>query len=234
MTGRSTMPSLSHISSLSTAWQTPKLLPPNRCELARLFSSLEYGERIAQRCAARQSYLVSDLRHARFLRRQAKQERLHAFIFGRITAWLAPGAAPPPARGLRVVEAMLDNALRSGDLAESLLGQQVVIEGLGETLLTRLGAGAAPLGFGLSRLQRRLVGQEHAHHTFGIRVLQELLESGSIRAEWASEKARRYLDVIDGMFCECADIFDALDEDPAVHRADVHRRLPAWLSPEPP
>jgi hypothetical protein len=34
---------------------------------------------------------------------------------------------------------MLVDALKSGDLAESLLGQQAVIERLSEALLTRLG-----------------------------------------------------------------------------------------------
>ena len=203
--------------------------------IARLLTFLEHGERLANECAKAQAGLAPDSASRRFLFSQARQEAAHALVFQGAIAWLAPkhlGDAPfLPA--LEEYRKILDEALARNDLLETLLAEQVILEGLGEAILTRIEEGlvkrAAPFG----RLRRILLQQEEAHHGFGRRMLERAMAEGRIDAETLRRRAQDYLALTDQMVLTLSDLFESIAEDPTAWANDVRKFLPEWLSQEP-
>ena len=199
--------------------------------IARLLTFLEHGERVAHECAKAQAALVSDSGSRRFLLSQARQEAAHGIVFQGAIAWLAPrhlGDAPfLPA--LEEYRKRLDDALALQDVLETFLAEQVILEGLGEAILSRIEEGlvkrAAPFG----RLRRMLLQQEEAHHGFGRRMLERAMAEGRIDAETLRCRAQDYLALAQNMVLTLADLFETIDEDPAAWASDVRKYLPDWL-----
>ena len=204
--------------------------------IARLLTFLEHGERLANECAKAQAALAPDFASRRFLLSQARQEAVHAVVFQGAIAWLAPkhlGDAPfLPA--LEEYRKILDEALARNDLLETLLAEQVILEGLGEAILTRIEEGlvkrAAPFG----RLRRILLQQEEAHHGFGRRMLERAMSEGRIDAETLRRRAQDYLALTDQMVLALSDLFESIAEDPTAWANDVRKFLPLWLREEEP
>ena len=207
-----------------------------RVPIARLLTFLEHGERLANECAKAQADLAPDSASRRFLLSQARQEAVHAVVFQGAIAWLAPkhlGDAPfLPA--LEEYRKILDEALARNDLLETLLAEQVILEGLGEAILTRIEEGlvkrAAPFG----RLRRILLQQEEAHHGFGRRMLERAMAGGRIDAETLCRRAQDYLALTDQMVLALSDLFESIAEDPTAWANDVRKFLPLWLREEEP
>lgn len=199
--------------------------------IARLLTFLEHGERVAHACAKGQATLAPDPGSQRFLLRQARQEAAHAIVFQGAIAWLAPrhlGDAPfLPA--LEDYRAILDEALARHDLLETFLAEQVILEGLGEAILTRIEEGlvkrAAPFG----RLRRILLQQEEAHHGFGRRMLERAIAEGRIDAETLRRRAQDYVALTNQMVLALSDLFESIAEDPTAWAKDVRTFLPEWL-----
>ena len=199
--------------------------------IARLLTFLEHGERVANECAKAQAALAPDSGSRQFLLSQARQEAAHALVFQGAIAWLAPrhlGDAPfLPA--LEEYRAILDEALAQNDLLETFLAEQVILEGLGEAILTRIEEGlvkrAAPFG----RLRRMLLQQEEAHHGFGRRMLERAMAEGRIDAETLRRRAQDYLALTDEMVLALSDLFESIAEDPTAWAKDVRKFLPEWL-----
>ena len=209
--------------------------PSEKVPIARLLTFLEHGERMANECAKAQAALAQDFGSRRFLLSQARQEAAHALVFQGAIAWLAPrhlGDAPfLPA--LEEYRKLLDDALARRDLLETFLAEQVILEGLGEAILTRIEEGlvkrAAPFG----RLRRILIQQEEAHHGCGRRMLERAMAEGRIDAETLRRRALDYLVLTDQMVLTLSDLFEAIAEDPTAWANDVRKFLPEWLSQEP-
>ncbi len=199
--------------------------------IARLLMFLEYGERMAKECAKAQAVLAPDSGSRSFLLNQARQEAAHALVFQGTIAWLAPkhlGDAPfLPA--LEEYRKVLNDALARNDLLETLLAEQVILEGLGEAILTRIEEGlvkrAAPFG----RLRRILLQQEEAHHGFGRRMLERAMVEGRIDADTLRLRAQDYLALTDRMVLALSDLFESIAEDPTAWANDVRKFLPEWL-----
>jgi len=199
--------------------------------IARLLTFLEHGERLANECAKAQAALAPDSGSRRFLISQARQEAAHGIVFQGAIAWLAPrhlGDAPfLPA--LEEYRTILSDALARKDLLETFLAEQVILEGLGETILTRIEEGlvkrAAPFG----RLRRILLQQEEAHHGFGRRMLERAMADGRIDAETLRRRAQDYLALADQMVLTLSDLFESIAEDPTAWAHDVRKFLPEWL-----
>jgi hypothetical protein len=199
--------------------------------IARLLMFLEHGERMAKECAEAQAVLAPDSGSRSFLLNQARQEAAHALVFHGAIAWLAPkhlGDAPfLPA--LEEYRKVLNDALARNDLLETLLAEQVILEGLGEAILTRIEEGlvkrAAPFG----RLRRILLQQEEAHHGFGRRMLERAMAEGRIDAETLRLRAQDYLALTDRMVLALSDLFESIAEDPTAWANDVRKFLPEWL-----
>jgi len=205
--------------------------PDEKVPIARLLTFLEHGERMANECAKAQAALAPDSGSRRFLLSQARQEAGHALVFQGAIAWLAPrhlGDAPfLPA--LEEYREKLNDALARPDLLETFLAEQVILEGLGEAILTRIEEGlvkrAAPFG----RLRRILLQQEEAHHGFGRRMLERAMAEGRIDAETLRHRAQDYLAFTDQMVLTLSDLFESIAEDPTAWANDVRKFLPAWL-----
>jgi hypothetical protein len=199
--------------------------------IARLLTFLEHGERMANECAKAQAALAPDSGSRSFLLSQARQEAAHALVFQGAVAWLAPrhlgDASFLPA--VEEYREKLNDALARQDLLETFLAEQVILEGLGEAILTRIEEGlvkrAAPFG----RLRRILLQQEEAHHGFGRRMLERAMAEGRIDAEMLRRRAQDYLVLTDRMVLTLSDLFESIDEDPTVWARDARKFLPEWL-----
>ena len=205
--------------------------PDERVPLARLLQFLEHGERLAHDCARAQAALAPDAGARRFLVGQARQEALHAAVFHGVVLWLAPrhlGACPvlPPLERYR---ALVEEAIRERRFAETLLAEQIILEGLGEAILKRLEAGLAKRKAGFGPLRRILLHQEEAHHAFGHRTLERTIEAGQASPEALRERAPEYLAVADAMVLALGDLFASIDEDAAAYIGDARSALPSWL-----
>jgi hypothetical protein len=200
--------------------------------IARLLTFLEHGERLAHTCANAQAALADEPGHRRFLLSQARQEAMHAMVFKAAVAWLAPRCLghTPVLRALEQYRRRLCDALDRKDLIETVLAEQVILEGLGEAILTRIEAGlvkrAAPYG----RLRRILLHQEEAHHQFGRRLLERAITDGKTDAVALCRHAEDYLELTQRMVLALRDLFESINEDPAAWAADVRAFLPPWLS----
>jgi len=199
--------------------------------IARLLTFLEHGERLANECAKAQAALAPDAGSRRFLLSQARQEAAHGIVFQGAIAWLAPRhlGDVPFLPALEEYRKLLGDALARQDVLETFLAEQVILEGLGEAILTRIEEGlvkrAAPFG----RLRRILLQQEEAHHGFGRRMLERAMAEGRIDAETLRRRAQDYLALADQMVLTLSDLFESIAEDPTAWAHDVQKFLPEWL-----
>lgn len=201
-----------------------------KAPIARLLTFLEHGERMAHDCAKAQAGLSADSATRRFLLNQAKQEAMHAMVFQGAIAWLAPKhlCDTPFLPALEEYRAMLDEALARRDLTETFLGEQVVLEGLGEAVLARIEEGLVKRAAPFRRLRLVLLHQEEAHHGFGRRQLERAIERGETDVTDLNRRAQRYLALTDAMVFTLRDLFESIDEDATSWAQDVRTFLPDW------
>ncbi len=202
-----------------------------KAPIARLLTFLEHGERMAKECAKAQVALAPDSGSRSFLLSQARQEAAHALVFQGAIAWLAPkhlGDAPfLPA--LEEYRKVLNDALVRNDLLETFLAEQVILEGLGKAILTRIEEGLVKRGAPFGRLRRIFLQQEEAHHGFGRRMLERAMIEGRIDVETLRFRAQDYLALTDRMVLDLSDLFESITEDPTAWANDVRKFLPEWL-----
>jgi hypothetical protein len=206
--------------------------PDERVPIARLLQFLEHGERLAYDCARAQADLAPDEGMRRFLRGQARQESYHAVVFRGAIGWLAPrhlGVCPqlPAMERYRI---LIEDAIRRKDLLETLMAEQIILEGLGEAILARIEEGLVLRKAPFARLRRILLHQEEAHHQFGRRMLARAMAAGTTSAEALRPRAEDYLALADEMVLTLTDLFESIDEDPTVWASDVQHYLPDWLA----
>lgn len=207
------------------------LSPDERVPLARLMTFMEHAERLAHDCASAQATLAPEAGMRRFLRAQAAQEASHALAFHWASNWLAPrhlGVGPALAP-LERYRALLERAIRQRNFGETLLAEQVILEGLGEAALKRIEAGLVKRGAGFARLRRTLLHQEEAHRMFGLRALGRLIADrpGSLQA--LRKVSQEYLGLADDMLITQSDVLHSIHEDPGAYQKDARNTLPAWL-----
>ena len=202
-----------------------------RVPFARLLQFLEQGEYLARDCAKAQAAMAPEAGMRRFLLGQARQEGYHAVVFQGAIAWLAPrqlGSCPMllPLERYRV---LIEEAIHQGNLAETLLAEQIILEGLGEAILKRIEAGLFKRNAPFGRLRRILLHQEEAHHGFGHRALERAMASGRTSTEALRPRGQEYLALTDAMVSAVSDLFESIDEDPAAWAADAKSHVPTWL-----
>ncbi|MBC7945348.1 MAG: hypothetical protein H7X91_08825 [Burkholderiales bacterium] len=90
-----------------------------------------------------------------------------------------PARAPPAAvqRALRRYAERIEADLAEREFTRSLVGMQVVFEGLRAVVLRKLDIGLSEHGQCFAPLRLLLLRQEDAHHEFGVRSLQRLVGS---------------------------------------------------------
>lgn len=205
--------------------------PDERVPIARLLTFLEHGERMANECAKAQSVLTIERGPQQFFKAQARQEAAHAVVFQGAIAWLAPKhlGDTPFLPALEAYRAILNDALARKDLLETVLAEQVILEGLGEAILTRIEEGLVKRHAPFGRLRRIVLHQEETHHGFGRRMLERAMAEGRIDAETLRRRAQNYLALTDQMVLTLHDLFESIDEDPSAWVRDVGKFLPQWL-----
>jgi hypothetical protein len=206
--------------------------PDERAPIARLLTFLEYGERLAHDCALAQAALAPERGMQRFLASQARQESAHAWVFQGAIAWLAPRhlGDSPFLPALERYRALLEDALRRRDLPETLLAEQLILEGLGEAILARIEEGLARRNAPFGNLRRILLRQEEAHHDFGCRMLDRFFADGATAPDQLRLRAQEYLALTDSMVGTLGDLFESIDEDPQLYTERAKSYLPAWLT----
>lgn len=205
--------------------------PDERTPIARLLRFLEKGEHLAHDCAKAQAALAPDAGMCRFLQGQARQEGYHAVVFQGAIAWLAPrhlGACPmlPPLERYR---GLIEEAIHQGNFAETLLAEQIILEGLGEAILKRIEAGLVKRNAPFGRLRGILLHQEEAHHGFGHRALERAMANGETSTEALRPRGQEYLALTDAMVTTLSDLFESIDEDPSAWASDAKNYVPSWL-----
>ena len=209
--------------------------PGEHLHLAQLLQFMVLGEQLAHDCAKAQAALASEKGMQRFLAGQARQEGRHAMIFQWVIRWLTPR----PPRSTLISEQMnqyrrlLMAAIARRDFAESLLAEQIILEGLGEAILQRLEAGLLKRKAPLQTLRRLLIQQEHAHHGFGLRTLNRMVANGEATIKHLCELAPVYLHLGKSMLFSAQDSFHSIQEDPQAYWEDFQRGLPVWLQEHP-
>jgi hypothetical protein len=206
--------------------------PDEKVPIARLLTFLAHGERMAHDCARAQAALVQDAGACRFLLSQAKQEAMHALVFQGAVAWLAPRHLGdiPLLKPLEEYRALLDQAIVQREWVETVLAEQVILEGLGEAILNRIEKGLAKRAAPFGPLRRILLQQEESHHGFGRRELELAIERGETDPESLRRRAQRYLALTDAMVLTLCDLFESIEEDATAWARDVRTFLPAWCS----
>lgn len=114
---------------------------------------------------------------------------------------------------------------------ESILTEQVILEGLGETILTRIEIGLDKRQAPFRRLRRMLLHQEEAHHGFGLRLLEQAMAEGRADLEGLRPRPQDYLALTESMVLTLCDLFETIDEDASAWAADARAFLPRWLRP---
>jgi len=206
--------------------------PDERVPIARLLTFLEYGEHLAHDCALAQATLAPEQGMQRFLLSQARQESAHAWVFQGAIAWLAPKhlGDSPFLPALDQYRALLDNALQRRDFSETLMAEQIILEGLGEAILARIEEGMAKRDAPFGRLRRVLLHQEEAHHDFGRRMLDRAFAAGTTSPDALRVHAQEYLALTDRMVSTLGDLFQSIGEDPQLYMERAKSYLPAWLT----
>lgn len=186
---------------------------------------------MAARCASAQARLPGAPALARFFARQARQERFHARVFGAAIRWVRPKGAgvAPGSAAMDGYWRLLADALARGDAAEALVGNQIVLEALGQVELEKLDAGLERRGLGFRRLRRTILAQEQAHHETGEAALAALIGSDAARRDALRSRASDYLELVEAVFAETAPLFEFFHQDVAGHRRRFEELLPAWI-----
>ena len=202
-----------------------------RIPLARLLKFLELGEQLASHCARAQISMAPEMGMKKFLSGQARQEEYHALSFKWAIGWLAPRHVDPNPciKPLDQYRILLNEAIRRKDFIESLLAEQIILEGLGEMLLKKMEKGLIKRNAPFRRLRRILIHQEEAHHAFGLRALQRAVDQGETNVEDLRGRAQGYVELAERSMTSATELFHAINEDPNEYIKDFHKHLPIWL-----
>ena len=207
--------------------------PDQRAPIARLLQFLRDGEYLASDCARAQARARAGPGHAPVSPKPGPARVLSSIVFQANIAWLAPrhlGTCPllPPMERYR---ALIEDAIRRGDFAETLMAEQIILEGLGEAILVRIEEGLAKRNAPFEGLRRMLLQQEEAHHGFGCRTLERMFAAGVTSPEVLWDRGQDYLALTHAMVATLADLFTSIEEDATAWAADVGRYVPKWLNP---
>ncbi len=203
-----------------------------RLPLARLLQFIEQGEQVAHDCAHAQASLAPDRGTHRFLKEQARQEGFHAYTFQTAITWIAPkNLGPSPfSKPFAQYRHLIDSALQRGDFYETILAEQVILEGLGEVTLKKLEQGLQKRSAPFQRLRRMFLQQEEAHHGFGNRVLERALSRQDISVHDLQERAHNYVRLAQKMIVTGQHLLTEITEDPDWYLTEFHDTLPVWVS----
>jgi 1,2-phenylacetyl-CoA epoxidase catalytic subunit len=215
--------------------RTRAFVSDERHALHHLLTVMAHGERVAMEGAGLQARIAPtrDARH--FLRRQAWQERFHAAVFAGAAAAL-PSNAKVSGRDHGAMPSVLSEwrvrslqALSRGRFAESLLVQQVFLEGLGHVILRQLDTNVQAADDRLSRLGHMIQRQEAQHHAFGLRLLERELSRDPASGTRLDAAGRSLFQQAQDLLAGLSDAFEVLDPDGVDYVAALQAELPRFV-----
>lgn len=199
-----------------------------RIHAIHLLHFLAQGEKIATQCAQRQTKIATDKKMQVFFRTQSRQEKQHAFVFNSAVRCLRPKKFNHmPHQGLISLESKLNRALDRNDLSESIVAQQLLFEGLGEITLKKVSSGITDRGFGFQRIRKIILAQEHAHHRFGEKQIDKILNSKEFDARAIAVKCKEYLAILHEVLIEMEPILSYYNQDVQSFYTDLTQGLPS-------
>jgi hypothetical protein len=209
-------------------WATLARTADRRRALGHFLRHLALGEKVAHAAAIAQAAIADNPHPRRFFHAQARQEAMHRRVFD--TAAIALGApalrlAPDP---YAQFSALIARAVARGLLLETVVATQVVLEALGEALLSRLEAGLARHRATFPDLRRRILGQEIAHHAFGMQWVAREVAAHRVDVASLQAVAAPYVAQGDAMIVAGANAIAHFALTPAQIGADFRARLPSW------
>jgi hypothetical protein len=209
--------------------------PGEHAHLAQLLRFMDLGEQLAHDCAQTQCALAPERGMQTFLAGQARQEKYHAFAFQGAIRWLAPKFSQSLSISdhMNQYRQLVESAIVRQDFAETLLAEQIILEGLGEAILKKIEVGLVKRGAPFQRLRRMLIHQEEAHHQFGLRVLSKMIQREEESYDTLRKRSEIYLSLAKMMLFSAQDAFYSIDEDPQEYWDEFYGNLPTWLQTQP-
>ncbi|MCG8379026.1 MAG: hypothetical protein MI865_06085 [Proteobacteria bacterium] len=205
-----------------------------RQHIARLFDFLLQGELLAYDCASKQVDLFNDKQTKKFLNNQARQERFHCKVFKSGIGILTPRGISntPGKKEMQQYRTLITEALERGDKAESLLGMQIMLEGLGDVAVKHISAGFEyrQLGYLCQRVRHLILGQEDAHHAFGLNRFEQLFNDQEI-PDYLIGRSQDYLELLEQLIFSVSELFDYFDEQSSQYMDEFYLDLPDWIYP---
>lgn len=206
--------------------------PDEKQQTGQVLHLLAHGEALARDCARKQARLAPTAAMRRFLKAQARQESVHAHLFNGAVAMLVPkGVALAPAiQQIQLFREDIDASLDRGELVPSLLAQQVILEGLGEIILTDMDGGIGKRHYGFKPMRRMILRQEQAHHGFGLRQLRALIEDGKVQRSSLRDQGEHWIDRCQAMFEETGELARFFDHDPSEYAQELRDEFEQLLA----
>ena len=208
------------------------LIANRSTQLARLFSLLSQGERLAHRCAAQQSRLMAargNMSYAKFFKRQSRQEYFHAHVFDSTVLWLGNSKVNTQCKHLDLYAQYVKNSLDNDAIAESVLATQVILESIGKLVLEGIDVRMERQCYGLKKIRSLILAQEAEHHEFGQSQLLSLMQDTNISLSKMQQLSQQYQELANKIFDELAPIFDSLDADIDSYKSRLSDHIPASL-----
>ncbi len=205
--------------------------PGEHAHLAELLTFMVMGEQLAHDCAKAQCALAPEWGMKTFLSGQSRQEGYHALVFQGAIRWLMPRSNPPSVVSQHMTQyrRLIESALTRKNFAETLIAEQIILEGLGEAILTKIEAGLVKRGAPFQRLRRILIHQEEAHRQFGLRILSKMVKQGEESYDSLLQYAHTYLPLAKMLLFSTQEMFAAIQEDPQEFWDEFQHHLPPWL-----
>jgi hypothetical protein len=209
------------------------LLADDRYQIARLFAFLLQGEQLARDCSRQQARLFEDSVAKKFLINQSRQEKFHCSVFKAGVGILAPRGVSeiPGKKQMNDYRRLVEESLKRGDANESLLAMQIILEGLGDVLVKRIDAGFERRGIGglCRRVRHLIVGQEDAHHAFGVNRFEQQFEHREIPI-YLLRRSQDYLGLLNELVVSVSPMFACFDEDVDDYMCEFYAELPDVIS----
>jgi hypothetical protein len=206
----------------------------NSCEakhLDRLFGFMLQGENLAHNFSYQQSRLFDNTHARRFLKQQSRHELIHVHIFKAGCRFVNYRGSKnrPTDNTMRAYARLLDEALLAGNQAETITGLQVILEGFGDVILERLNGAIEKRGNTLARIRHLILGQEDAHHHFGLQKLEQCVQESPELKEYLLKRSDNYFELIQQFLYETEEVFSHFHIDPQTYHENINQNLPAWL-----
>ena len=209
------------------------LAKTDKDHISQLFAFLLEGEQLAFDCASTQASFFTDASSKKFLLNQARQEKFHYRVFKSGVGILAPRGVRniPGKKEFLTYRRLLTEALDRQDRAESLLGMQIIMEGLGDVAVNHISAGFdyRNIGFMCQRVRHLVLGQEDAHHQFGITRFHACLPGDNI-PDYLLKRSQDYLELVNSLMHSVSELFDHFDENAVEYLEEFYADLPDWIS----